>query len=52
VWIAVVLGENRLQGGDEAPHSINLGVERINDVELGRAVLVVNGNNITDFPPR
>jgi len=29
VWITVELYENRLKGGDEAPHEINLGVERI-----------------------
>jgi hypothetical protein len=45
VWITVVLSENRLQGGDEAPHAINLGVECIGDVtKQYRAVRVVNGD--------
>ena len=48
MWITVVLGENRLQGGDEGPRGIDLGV--ITNVELGRAVLVVNGNNLTRLP--
>ena len=34
MWIAVVLSENRLQGGDEGPHGIDLSVERINNVGL------------------